>query len=60
MTDVLEFTLEQEKKSLITDFQNDNPDLYEQYREILDLDIFEQSVLVEISTSEYSTNGKSQ
>jgi len=59
MTDVLELTLEQEKESLVEAFQKDSPDLYAQYREILNLNPFEQPVLVEISISKDGTNGKS-
>jgi hypothetical protein len=60
MADVLEITLEQEKELLVTAFENDNPDLYKQYREILFSNAFEPNVEFTISISGDGTYGKSQ
>jgi hypothetical protein len=60
MTDILDVTLDQEKELLVTAFENDNPDLYKQYRDILNSNIFEQNVELTISISGDGTYGKSQ
>jgi len=59
VTDISEVTLDQEKELLVTAFENDNPDLYEQYREILSLNVFGQDVELQISINGEGTNGKS-
>lgn len=57
MADILEVTLDQEKELLVAAFENDNPDLYKHYREMLNFNALEPNVELQISINGYGTNG---
>ena len=53
-------TLESEKELLLVDFQREHTALYEQYKEFINLSLHEPAIIVDVSTREDCTNGKSQ